>query len=80
MKVFLVKLNKFEIEKIVVGIYSLKLKDINNFQVVQVIFKNKIFEVIVFIKEIDLVQYFIFLGNLFNGNIKDCYDCDYVVY
>lgn len=80
MKAFLNKSDKTEIEKIGAGIYSLKLKDINNFQAVQATFKNKIPEAIAFIKETDSVQYYNFLGNPFNGNIKDCHDCEHAAY
>lgn len=80
MKAFLAKADKTEIEKIATGIYSLKLKDINNFQAVQATFKNKIPEAIAFIQQTDSVQYYEFLGNPFNGNIKDCHDCDHAAY
>jgi len=80
MKAFLEKTNKTEIEKIGAGIYSLKLKDINNFQAVQATFKNKIPEAIEYLKQADSVQYYKFLGNPFNGSIKDCHDCDHVAY
>ncbi|MFB9077673.1 hypothetical protein ACFFWB_09740 [Flavobacterium procerum] len=80
IKTFLEKTNKTEIEKIGAGIYSLKLKDINNFQAVQATFKNKIPEAIEFMKQADSVQYYKFLGNPFNGSIKDCHDCDHVAY
>ncbi|WP_394774870.1 hypothetical protein [Flavobacterium sp.] len=80
MKAFLAKPNKTEIEKIGAGIYNLKLKDINNFQAVQSTFKNKIPEAIAFIQQTDSVQYYTFLGNPFNGNIKDCHDCDHAAY
>ncbi|MDQ6471392.1 hypothetical protein RB619_12110 [Flavobacterium sp. LHD-80] len=80
MKAFLEKSNKTEIEKIGAGIYSLKLKDINNFQAVQATFKNKIPEAIEFMKQTDSVQYYKFLGNPFNGNIKDCHDCEHAAY
>lgn len=80
IKSFLSKPNKTEIEKIGAGIYSLKLKDINNFQAIQATFKNKIPEAIEFMKQTDSVQYFKFLGNPFNGSIKDCHDCDHVAY
>lgn len=80
MKAFLVKPNKTEMEKIASGIYYIKLKDINNFQAVQATFKNKIPEAIAFIQQTDSVQYTTFLGNPFNGNIKDCHDCDHVAY
>jgi hypothetical protein len=80
MKSFLAKSDKTEIEKIAASIYSLKLKDISNFQAVQATFKNKIPEAIAFIKETDSVQYHTFLGNPFNGNIKDCHDCEHAAY
>lgn len=80
MKAFLEKSNKTEIEKIGADIYSLKLKDINNFQAVQATFKNKIPEAIAFMQKTDSVQYYKFLGNPFNGSIKDCHDCDHVAY
>jgi len=80
IKSFLEKSNKSEIEKIGAGIYSLKLKDINNFQAVQATFKNKIPEAIEFMKQTDSVQYNKFLGNPFNGNIKDCHDCEHAAY
>jgi hypothetical protein len=80
MKAFLSKANKTEIEKIGAGIYSLKLKDINNFQAVQATFNNKIPEAIAFMQQTDSVQYATFSGNPFNGNIKDCHDCDHAAY
>lgn len=80
IKSFLEKSNKTEIEKIGAGIYSLKLKDINNFQAIQATFKNKIPEAIAFMQQTDSVQYVKFLGNPFNGNIKDCHDCEHAAY
>lgn len=77
MKTFLAKPNKTQIENIAAGIYGLKLKDINNFQAVKATFANKIPEAIAFIQQADSVQYYTFLGNPFNGNIKDCHDCDH---
>ena len=80
MKNFLAKPNKTVIEKIGADIYNLKLKDINNFQAVKATFNNKIPEAIEFMKQADSVQYQVFLGNPFNGNIKDCHDCEHVAY
>jgi hypothetical protein len=80
IKSFLAKQNKSDLEKIGAGIYSIKLKDINNFQAVQATFKNKIPEAIEFMKQADSVQYYKFLGNPFNGNIKDCHDCEHAAY
>ncbi|MFD1601278.1 hypothetical protein ACFSJW_23040 [Flavobacterium artemisiae] len=80
IKNFLAKQNKTEIEKIGAGIYSLKLTDISRFQAVQSTFKNKIPEAIAFMKETDTIQNYNFLGNPFNGSIKDCHDCDHAAY
>ena len=80
MKAFLTKANKSELEKIGSEIYRVKLEEINYFQAIQAAFKNKIPEAIAFIKETDSVQYTVFLGNPFNGNIKDCHDCEHVAY
>lgn len=80
MKAFLQKPNKSEIEKIGSGIYSLKLQEINYFQAIQATFKNKIPEAIALMQETDSVQHTIFLGNPFNGNIKDCHDCEHAAY
>ena len=80
MKAFLQKSNKIEIEKIAESIYGLKLKDISAFQAVKATFANKIPEAIVFMKETDSLQYMNFLGNPFNGNIKDCHDCEHLAY
>lgn len=80
IKSFLAKTDKTEIEKIGAGIYSLQLRDINNFQAVQATFKNKIPEAIAFMQQTDSVQYYKFLGNPFNGNIKDCHDCEHAAY
>ncbi|TDO84177.1 hypothetical protein EV143_101622 [Flavobacterium chryseum] len=80
MKAFLAKSDKTEIEKIASGIYNLKLKDISNFQAIQATFKNKIPEAIAYMKETDSVQHYQFLGNPFNGNIKDCHDCEHAAY
>jgi hypothetical protein len=74
------KSDKSEIEKIGSGIYSLKLHEISYFQAIKATFKNKIPEAIAFLKEADSVQYMVFLGNPFNGNIKDCHDCEHAAY
>ncbi|MEO8253662.1 MAG: hypothetical protein ABI554_04680 [Flavobacterium sp.] len=80
MKGFFLQADKTEMEKIAAGIYGLKLKDISAFQAVKATFANKIPEAIAFLKETDSLQYSIFLGNPFNGNIKDCHDCEHVAY
>ncbi|MFA9189356.1 hypothetical protein [Flavobacterium magnesitis] len=80
MKDFLLKSNKTEIEKIAASIYGLTLKDISAFQAVKATFSNKIPEAINFMKETDSIQHYVLLGNPFNGNIKDCHDCEHIAY
>jgi len=80
MKDFLLKSNKTEIEKIAESIYGFKLRDISAFQAVKATFANKIPEAIAFMKETDSIQHYVLLGNPFNGNIKDCHDCEHVAY
>lgn len=80
MKNFLSKSNKTEMEVIAGSIYSLKLKDINAFQATKATFANKIPEAIAFMQKTDSLQYHKFLGNPFNGNIKDCHDCEHAAY
>jgi len=74
------KSNKTEIEKIAESIYGLKLRDISAFQAVKATFANKIPEAIAFMKETDSIQHYVLLGNPFNGNIKDCHDCEHVAF
>lgn len=78
MKSFLKKSNKSEIEQIAVKIYDLKLDDLYKHQAVMATFKDKISDAIEFMKQTDSVKYEQFPGNPFNGNIKDCNQCDYV--
>ncbi len=80
MKAFLAKPNKTEIEKIGFSIYNLNLNNINNFQAIQATYQNKIPEAIAFMQQTDTLQNAVFYGNPFNGNIKDCHDCDHTAY
>jgi hypothetical protein len=80
MKTFLKKTNKTPIEEIAAKIYSLNLKDINQFEAIKATYEDKIPEAIAFMKQTDSLQHSQFLGNPFNGNIKDCHDCDHDAY
>jgi len=80
MKLFLAKNNKTEIEKIGVGVYDVTVDDINNYQAVVATFANKIPEAIGFMQQTSKIQEIKFYGNPFNGNIKDCHDCDHIAY
>ena len=80
MKTFLSKTNKSEIEKIGIGIYDVKLEDIYDYQAVRAAFANKIPEAIAFMLQTDSLQNIQFYGNPFNGNIKDCHDCEHAAF
>jgi hypothetical protein len=80
MKVFLSKNNKTAVEKIGLSVYDVKLADIYNYQAVAATFANKIPEAIDFMQQSGSLQHLKFRGNPFNGNIKDCHDCDHIAY
>jgi hypothetical protein len=80
MKTFMAKDNKTALEKIAQSVYNVTLADINNYQAVTATYQNKIPEAIDFMKQTDSIQNFQFYGNPFNGNIKDCHDCDHAAY
>jgi hypothetical protein len=80
MKTFLMNKNPSEMEKIGASIYSINLKDINQFQAVRATFDNQIQAAIDFMLQTDSLQNAVLLGNPFNGSIKDCHDCDHAAY
>jgi len=80
MKSFLQKTDKTQMEQIAERIYNLKGRDIANFQAVKATFENKIPQAIAYMKETDSIQHYVLLGNPFNGNIKDCHDCEHEAY
>lgn len=80
MKAFMSKENKSEIEKIAANVYNVKLTEIYEYEAVKATFQNKIPEAIAFMQKTDSIQHSQFLGNPFNGNIKDCHDCDHAAY
>ncbi len=78
MKSFLSNENKTVIENIGAKIYTVSYDDIAEYQSIIATFQNKIPEAIAFMKETKKQE--IFEGNPFNGNIKDCNDCDFVAF
>jgi hypothetical protein len=79
MKAFLSKPNKRGLEEIAGKVYELKLKDIVAYQAVKATFANKIPQAIVLMEQSSSKDV-VFLGNPFNGNIKDCHDCEHLAY
>lgn len=80
MKSFLMKKDKTPLQEIGSKIYDVKLQDISEYQAVLATFQNKIPEAIAFMNETDGIKESVFMANPFNGNIKDCHDCDFVAY
>ena len=80
MKAFLSKSNPSAIEKIGLAIYDVKLNDINDYQAVKAAFANKITQAIAFMQKAESTQNIVFSGNPFNGNIKDCHDCEHAAF
>ena len=80
MKNFILKTNKTEIEEIASKIYEVKLDNILDYQAVLALYQNKIPEAIAFMEQTNEVKNEIFQGNPFNGNIKDCHDCDFAAF
>ena len=80
MKTFLSKKDKTPLQEIGAKIYDVKLQDISEYQAVIATFQNKIPEAIAFMNEADEIKESVFMANPFNGNIKDCHDCDFFAY
>lgn len=78
MKTFLMRNDKTHFEQIAVNIYPIKLEQIRKYQAVMATFNNKINDAITLLGE-DAGKN-ILLANPFNGNIKDCHDCDFAAY
>lgn len=79
MKAFLTKPNKTGLEEIAAKVYALKLNDIIEYQAVKATFANKIPEAIGLMQQTSS-KGVVLLGNPFNGNIKDCHDCEHLAY
>ncbi|TDL99761.1 MAG: hypothetical protein C4K58_00460 [Flavobacteriaceae bacterium] len=77
MKAFLKKQSKTEFEKIAINQYSVSLDDILEYQSVLATYENNLDQAISYMNQSDSIKYQQFLGNPFNGKIKDCHDCDH---
>lgn len=61
------------------SLYNLKLDDIYEFKAIKFAYNNQISEAISELQKTGFANVEL-LGNPFNGNIKDCNDCDHVAY
>ncbi|MEC4048003.1 hypothetical protein OX284_001065 [Flavobacterium sp. SUN046] len=80
MKAFLANPNKSEIEKIAQQNYDVSLGDIYEYQSVMATFKNNSTEAITYMQQAEGNKDLVFDANPFNGNIKDCHDCDFAAF
>lgn len=77
MKEFILKENKSAWEVLAQKIYSTKIEDIENYEAVQATFENNISSAISHLENTTEKKNMILLANPFNGNIKDCHDCEH---
>ncbi|WP_136668891.1 hypothetical protein [Flavobacterium sp. H122] len=59
------------------SLYSVSLKDIYEFKAIKLAYNNNIKEAIIQMNKSEDNKDAVLLGNPFNGNIKDCNDCDH---
>jgi hypothetical protein len=80
MKAFFAKSNKSPWENMAASIYSVSEDDIYDYQAVTFTFKNDIDNAVIHMEKAPTANAVVLYGNPFNGNIKDCHDCDHVAY
>jgi hypothetical protein len=79
MKTFLQNKQQYTpFEAYCASIYPIGLESIIEFQAIQLAYQDKVDLAIVLMKEAGDAKDRQLLGNPFNGNIKDCHDCDHV--
>lgn len=77
MKSFLQKKNKTAYEKLCEEIYTLKLEDLVEFEAIYKTFNDQTDEALALMEQAGKNGEKTLLSNPFNGNIKDCHDCDH---
>ncbi|MES2478588.1 MAG: hypothetical protein V4561_05850 [Bacteroidota bacterium] len=77
MKAFLLKQNHSPFEAYCKSIYPIKLESVSEYQSILLAYEDKIDEAIPLIQEAGVLKDGLLLGNPFNGNIKDCHDCEH---
>lgn len=77
MKAFLQKVKKTPFEEYCTSINPITEYSISDYQAVLLTFEDKIDEAIVLMNQTSVSKEVQLLGNPFNGNIKDCHDCEH---
>ncbi|TGD57067.1 hypothetical protein [Flavobacterium humi] len=80
MEAFFTKSQKSDWEKLAMSLYTVTLDDIYEFKAIQHTYNNEIDQAIVQLEKTMKAKNDTLPGNPFNGNIKDCNDCDHVAY
>lgn len=77
MKAFLQKVKKTPFEEYCTSIYPITEYSISDYQAISMAYQDKIDEAIVLMNQASGLKDVQLLGNPFNGNIKDCHDCEH---
>jgi hypothetical protein len=77
MKRFLQKEGKSDYEQLCERIYTLKYEDLVEFEAIYKTYNDKIDEAVLLMEQSTEGSKRELLSNPFNGNIKDCHDCDH---
>lgn len=77
MKSFLQKQNKTPFEAYCASIYPIKAESIIEYQAILLAYEDRIDESIALMNDAAGLKERELLGNPFNGNIKDCHDCEH---
>jgi hypothetical protein len=77
LKSFLLKERPSKFETYCQEIYPIKVASISEYQAIVLVYQDKIDEAIALMQEAEGVKDALLPGNPFNGNIKDCHDCDH---
>ena len=79
MQNFLLKTNKTPYESYCESMYTLKLKDLYEFEAITKTYNDDIDAAIVLMEKSGTNGETVLLSNPFNGGIKDCHDCDHAL-
>lgn len=67
-------------DKMAQSLYNVTLDDIYEFKAIKLAYKNQIPQAIAEMEKASKNKEIVLLGNPFNGNVKDCNDCDHVAF
>lgn len=80
MQAYLLKGKYSDWDKLAQSLYSIALEDIYEYKAIKLAYKNQIPQAIAELEKSGKTKETVLYGNPFNGNIKDCNDCDHAAY